>query len=57
MNEPDLSTVNAVVLNNKLKELKSIYEEMYARSDEVKVEENDFNKLVEHLGEEHIRID
>ena len=57
LNEPDLTKINAVMLNDKLKEFKSLYEEMMQRPDDHKFEEDDFNKLVEQLGEEHIRID
>lgn len=52
LNEPDLDKIDAIMLNTNLKELKHIYELFTRKQNEEQNEEEDYNKLVEALGEE-----
>lgn len=58
--EPDVSFITPRLLNQKFAELKDIYERMTS-AEQVKDEEDpeldDFNKLVEELGEEAGRVE
>ncbi|TNV83481.1 hypothetical protein FGO68_gene10512 [Halteria grandinella] len=58
--EPDVSFITPRLLNQKFGELKEIYEKMTSAEAQLNEEEpelDDYNKLVEELGEEAQRVD